>query len=123
MVNLIYSVITYLIIILFYFIYLRLYRKKKPYNKMEEVEFLKRKYKFNKRKWNNKKLTWICVNINAFIIAMTAVICFLIPLTFILQLVIGFVIILILIFLLYMILIKIILKGKKSEKNDKYKKD
>ena len=115
--SLLFFIGTYLVIILFYVIYLGLYRRKKEYNKMGEVEFLEYRYKVKKSKINEKKLTWICVNTNAFIISITGTICFLIPLKFILQMIIGFIILFILIFTLYTLIgILIIKKGVVDKK-------
>ena len=100
--SLLFFIGTYLVIILFYVIY---------------VEFLEYRYKVKKSKINEKKLTWICVNANAFIISITGTICFLIPLKFIFQMIIGFIILFILIFTLYTLIgILIIKKGVVDKK-------
>ena len=114
--NILFFVGTYLLIVLFYFFYLGLYRKNKDYNTMSEVVFLKKQYNLNKSKVSDRKLTWLCVNTNAFIISITGFIVYLIPVKFIFQMLIGFVLLLLLIFGLYEFIGKVILRKKRVKR-------
>ncbi len=113
--SLIFFISTYVIILVFYIIYLGLYRKKN-FSRMGELDYLEYKFKVKKSKINEKKLTWICVNANAFIISITGTICFLIPLKFIFQMLIGFFILLILIIIMYYLIGNLIIKKGKVDK-------
>jgi hypothetical protein len=91
----------------------KLKNKKKKNNEIMEVNYLVGKFKLDKKKLFNKKVTLICSLINAFIISSVVTIISNIKLKMMWQLLIGFVLLFGLIYSLYEIYGRILVKKGK----------
>lgn len=90
--------------------YLKKVKKKKKYNELTEVFYLKTKFKLDERKLNTNKIMVIISCINAFIISLVSVVVILIRINIILQLLIGFVLLIALIYSIYEIFGRLLVK-------------
>lgn len=115
-INVIYFVVSYLIIFLLYSLVIN--RKKKSYKdatKQMDILYLVNKFKLNTKKTKYNTLKWITNIINPLIISITFIIVTNIK-SFILGIMIGFLVIMMLIYSIYEIIGRI-LKKKEFDKN------
>ena len=115
-INVIYFVVTYLIIFLLYSLVIN--RKKKSYKdatKQMDILYLVNKFKLNTKKTKYNTLKWITNIINPLIISITFIIVTNIK-SFILGIMIGFLVMMMLIYSIYEIIGRI-LKKKEFDKN------
>lgn len=115
-INVIYFVVSYLIIFLLYSLVIN--RKKKSYKdatKQMDILYLVNKFKLNTKKTKYNTLKWITNIINPLIISITFIIVTNIK-SFILGIMIGFLVMMMLIYSIYEIIGRI-LKKKESDKN------
>ena len=115
-INVIYFVVSYLIIFLLYSLVIN--RKKKSYKdatKQMDILYLVNKFKLNTKKTKYNTLKWITNIINPFIISITFIIVTNIK-SFILGIMIGFLVMMMLIYSIYEIIGRI-LKKKEFDKN------
>lgn len=115
-INVIYFVVSYLIIFLLYSLVIN--RKKKSYKdatKQMDILYLVNKFKLNTKKTKYNTLKWITNIINPLIISITFIIVTNIK-SFTLGIMIGFLVMLMLIYSIYEIIGRI-LKKKESDKN------
>lgn len=115
-INVIYFVVSYLIIFLLYSLVIN--RKKKSYKdatKQMDILYLVNKFKLNTKKTKYNTLKWITNIINPLIISITFIIVTNIK-SFILGIMIGFLVMMMLIYLIYEIIGRI-LKKKEFDKN------
>lgn len=115
-INVIYFVVSYLIIFLLYSLVIN--RKKKSYKdatKQMDVLYLVNKFKLNTKKTKYNTLKWITNIINPLIISITFIIVTNIK-SFILGIMIGFLVMMMLIYSIYEIIGRI-LKKKELDKN------
>lgn len=115
-INVIYFVVSYLIIFLLYSLVIN--RKKKSYKdatKQMDILYLVNKFKLNTKKTKYNTLKWITNIINPLIISITFIIVTNIK-SFTLGIMIGFLVMMMLIYSIYEIIGRI-LKKKESDKN------
>lgn len=115
-INMIYFVVSYLIIFLLYSLVIN--RKKKSYKdatKQMDILYLVNKFKLNTKKTKYNTLKWITNIINPLIISITFIIVTNIK-SFILGIMIGFLVMMMLIYSIYEIIGRI-LKKKEFDKN------
>lgn len=115
-INIIYFVVSYLIIFLLYSLVIN--RKKKSYKdatKQMDILYLVNKFKLNTKKTKYNTLKWITNIINPLIISITFIIVTNIK-SFILGIMIGFLVMMMLIYSIYEIIGRI-LKKKEFDKN------
>ena len=115
-INVIYFVVSYLIIFLLYSLVIN--RKKKSYKdatKQMDILYLVNKFKLNNKKTKYNTLKWITNIINPLIISITFIIVTNIK-SFILGIMIGFLVMMMLIYSIYEIIGRI-LKKKEFDKN------
>ena len=115
-INVIYFVVSYLIIFLLYSLVIN--RKKKSYKdatKQMDILYLVNKFKLNNKKTKYNTLKWITNIINPLIISITFIIVTNIK-SFTLGIMIGFLVMMMLIYSIYEIIGRI-LKKKESDKN------
>ena len=104
--------ISFILVFIVYFILYCIKRRKKSLRNMQEIRLLVAKFRL--KDVNYKKLGFIVILINSFIIALTGTVCTMIDTSMVWQLVIGFAMLMALIILCYGCLGFIIKRGMKK---------